>query len=178
MKGSLVLACIVSLALTLGANAAVKEGDTEIDLLAGWSNLNFEDNGDMDTFFLSSSVGYFLTNNIQVSGAFLGAWLDIDDIDMDVYGIGGKVKYHFRPENQYVPYIGAQIYWSKADVDIDNISEDEDGILWGPMVGLRYQLNEYNHFYVEYQYQMFQGGIDDFVDDGNLIVFGIVHRFK
>ena len=175
MRRNLILMCGISLIVAFTANASVKQADTEIDFLGGWSTFNFEDNGDLDLLFLSSSVGYFMTDNVQISGSLLGAWLDIEDEDLEIWGIGGKAKYHFTPEKQYVPYVGAQISYTNVDVEDTG---DEDGILWGPMFGLRYELNEYNDFYVEYQYQMYDGDIGDIIDDASMIVFGIVHRFE
>jgi len=193
MKRFWVLSCVACLALASVASAAVQEGDTELELLAGWMAQNGEDDGpDIDSFFLSGAVGYFLTDNIQVQGVAMGAWNEIDmgdgyDVDVDVYGLGARAKYHFMPSNQWVPYVGGQILWANADLDGPDLEIDEeeisldgdaDGTLWGPVLGLRYELNAYNDFYVEYQYHIWDGDIADLLDDGHGIFVGIIHQFK
>jgi hypothetical protein len=60
---------------------------------------------------------------------------------------------------------------------------DVDGTLWGPVLGLRYELNAYNDFVVEYQYHIWEGdaasstnGVG--LDDGHGLFAGIIHQFK
>jgi hypothetical protein len=182
-----VLSCVACLALAGVVSAEVNQGDTEIELLAGWMAQNGDSDGaDFDSVFLSGAVGYFLNDNVQVQGVAMGAWTSTDfgggaEVDVDVYGIGGRAKYHFMPTNQWVPYVGGQILWSNVDIDVPGTSTmdgDVDGVLWGPVLGLRYELNAYNDFYVEYQYHIWSGDAGDFLDDGHGIFVGIVHQFK
>ena len=39
-------------------------------------------------------------------------------------------------------------------MSIPTIDDDVDGTLWGPLAGLRYELNANNDFFVEYQYHI------------------------
>lgn len=128
------------------------------------------------------------------------------DIDRDItmYGVGANVKLYLRPTGKLVPYVGAQIKWMSAQVETtgkykaelfpgsgdpdtgegysepQDFSEDEDtsGILWGPIGGVRLEINEYNDFFVEGQYHMFEGDIKDFVENGFGIFLGIVHQIQ
>jgi hypothetical protein len=177
-----ILFSVVSLAFAATASGAVQQGDTEVEFLAGWFDVNAKGGGlGFDTFFLSGAVGYFVTDNIQVQGGGFGAWMSFDGGgDLDIYGIGGRAKYHFMPSNQWVPYVGIQLYWANLDPGTTSV----DGLLWGPIVGLRYELNAYNDFFVEYQYSMFEGDLSDAppagpgLDDWNGIFVGINHQFK
>ncbi len=181
MKRWLILCMVGCVAVTGAANAAVQQGDTELDALGAWMMQNGADDfEDIDVFFLSAGIGYFVTDNVQVQGAALGAWTDISGEDLDIWAIGGRAKYHFMPTNQWVPYIGGQVMWANADVDSAEleIDDDIDGVLWGPVAGLRYELNAYNDFFVEYQYHMWSGDIDDVIDDGHGLFVGLVHQFK
>ncbi len=205
MKRWLILSLVGCLAVGSVSFAAVQKGDTELDALGAWMTQNGADDGmDVDSLFLMARLGYFLTDNIQVSGAAIGAWNEFEmagayvideeevsaDLDVDLYGLGGGVKYHFMPTNQWVPYIGAQVLWVDADVDADftvtfgtttetgGESLSADGVLWGPVAGLRYELNAYNDFFVEYQYHLWSGDIDDVLDDGHALFVGLVHQFK
>jgi len=198
MMRCLMWVAVASLVLAGAASAAVKQGDTELDFLGGFTTLNGSSGGaDFESWFLSAAIGYFLTDNLQVQGAAMGAWtqttVDLSpafadlDVDVDVYGLGGRAKWHFMPTNQWVPYIGGQLFWTKVKIDTGNLpgifpptqlDDDADGTLWGPLAGLRYELNENNDFFVEYQYQVWEGDIGDIFDDGHGLFVGIIHQFK
>ena len=175
MKRWLILFMVGCLAFAGAANAAVQQGDTELDALGGWMSQNGKDGfTDVDALFVSAAIGYFVTDNIQVGAVAMGSWLEIGSEDIDIYGIGGRAKYHFMPTNQWVPYVGGQLLWANADI----AGEDVDGMLWGPVAGLRYELNAYNDFFVEYQYHLWDGDISDAIDDGHALFVGLIHQFK
>ena len=185
-------AAVVSLVLAGAASASVKQGDTELEFLGGFTTQNGESGGaDFESWFVSPAIGYFVTDNVQVQGAAIGIWSETEldlvagapsfNVDVDVLGLGGRVKYHFMPTNQWVPYIGAQLMWIEVDVDVTGTSSlegDSDGTLWGPLAGLRYELNDNNDFFVEYQYQVWEGDVGSLWEDGHLLVLGISHQFK
>ncbi|MEN6428661.1 MAG: outer membrane beta-barrel protein [Phycisphaerales bacterium] len=193
MKRGLILLSVVSLAFAGVASASVQQGDTELDFLGGFLSENGDGStGDFDSIFLSAALGYFFTDNIQGQVAAMGAWSSYDesatqgnfDVDVDVYGIGLRGKYHFMPTNQWVPYVGLQLFW--ADVSYDETGNDDvdvDGIMWGPVLGLRYELNANNDFYVEYQYHIWEldapSDVEgDILDDGHALLVGLIHQFK
>jgi predicted porin len=178
MKRWLILLSVGCLAFAGAANASVQKGDTNVELLGGYLTENYAGTGggSADVWFLTGAVGYFITDNIMVGGT--GMWASFDaggGADVDVYGLGARGTYHFMPTNQWVPYAGGQILWANADVGTGN---DVDGLLWGPVVGARYELNANNDFFVEYQYHIWGGDIDTTIDDGHAVLFGISHQFK
>lgn len=152
------------------ANAAVQQGDTELYALGGWMTQNFEGTGSADLWFLWAGVNYFMTDNISVGGTALFASIDVGDGSSDIWGLGVAGRYHFMPTNQWVPYVGGQLLWVDFDVD--------DGWLWGPVLGVRYELNRNVDAFAEYQYHRWQGGISDGLDDGHGIFLGLIHQFK
>ena len=214
MKRWLIPFMVGCLAFAGVASAAVQQGDTELDFLGAWMSQNFEESGDMDSLFLMGRLGYFMTDNVQVSVGAFGSWnevdlgdgyvfyeeegegeLQADDIEINLYGLGAGVKYHFMPTNQWVPYIGAQVFWVNVEMDWGGtatvvegeetttdsgsiVDSDDDGMLWGPVAGMRYELNAYNDFFVEYQYHIWDGDIGDILDDGHLLFVGLIHQFK
>ncbi len=187
MKRSLIGLAVVGLLFAGVAGAAVRQGNVDLDALGSYMTLNGADEGgDLTAWFLSAGLGYFLTDNIRVGAAGLYANIDdetgITDQVTKLWGIGANVKYHFMPANQLVPYIGAQIFWTSIDVDPqepDEIGGSTDGLLWGPLAGVRFELNSTNDLFVEYQYLLFSGDIsDDLFDSGHAIFAGIAHRFK
>ncbi len=192
MKRWLILMSVGCLAFASVASASVQQGDTELDALIMWNDQNADTGGaDVEILSVSAAIGYFLTDNVQVQGAITGQWTELDmpgaiaDVDADIYAIGGRVKYHFMPTNQWVPYIGAQVMWASSDIDWGGADSDPDGIFWGPLLGVRYELNAYNDFFIEYQYQMWEGDLADSptdggagLDDAHALVLGLVHQFK
>jgi len=195
MKRFLILSSVVAMAFAGAASAAVQQGDTELDFLGGWLSENGASRGaDFDAWFLTGGIGYFLNDNLQVQGVAMLAQTETDissslvssglDVDVDIYGFGGKAKWHFMPTNQWVPYVGAQLLWVDVDIDADQPggvldgSEDVDGTMWGPVLGLRYELNANNDFFVEYQYHVWEGDVGDVLDDGNGLFLGLIHQFQ
>ena len=215
MKRWLILSVVSCLVVSGAATAAVQQGDTELDALGAWMSQSGEGVAeDFDTFFLMARLGYFLTDNVQVSGLAFGSWNESGftlsetfeegevtgtaqektTINVDAYGLGAGVKYHFMPTNQWVPYIGVQAAWVDTEVEYDakytetfgdevfsdreKESVDADGWMWGPTLGLRYELNAYNDFFVEYQYHIWSGDIGDILDDGHGLFVGLIHQFK
>jgi len=173
MRRGLMLLAVLSLFGVGVASAAVQQGETELSATAGW----FTENGaegfaDIDVLFATAAFGYFLTDNIEVAPAAAVVLLR-NDVDLDIYALGGQAKYHFMPTNQLVPYIGGQLFWAHA-----GDGGSTDGILWGPLGGVRFELNATNDLYVEGQYHIWSGDIHDVLDTGFGIFAGIVHRFK
>ncbi len=191
------------------------QGTDQDTILAG------ETGADLDGWFASGGIGYFTSRNFEIGLAGFGAWLDgsekprnldavalpgsesftIFDVDVDasVYGGGGRFKWHFSPKKALVPYVGIQVCWATADIDISGTAEEyvtadevtelvnvndvsesdsKDGILWGPIVGLRYQLARQIEVLVEYQYHMWSGDIGDLIDDGHAISAGLCLKLK
>ncbi len=181
MKRWLILLSVGCLAFAGAANASVQKGDTSIEALGGFltENSATAGGGSVDVWFGSGAVGYFVTDNIQVSGVGLLSYIDYGSgSDLTIWGIGGRAKYHFMPTNQYVPYVGGQILWASVDTGTDDPESQQDGMLYGPLVGLRYELNAMNDFFVEYQYHIWGGDIDSTLEDGHGLFVGIVHQFK
>jgi hypothetical protein len=161
---------------------------------------------DLDSWFVGASLGLFTSRNFQIAVTGFYTQMDGDaetfefivdpeapaaevdfDLDLDVWGIGGRARWHFSPGKKLVPYVGAQVLWVTADIDVEasaapgyealfpteTESGTENGILWGPIVGLRYQLDKKLEAIVEYQYHMWSGDIGDILDDGHAISAGL-----
>ena len=222
MKRFLMLGSVVCFALAGVAGAAVQQRTTELDFLGGWLSENGQSGGtDFDAWFLMARVGYFATDNLRLAGGAMGLWSESDgvnldglftfeigeetgdvavtdiDVDIDVYGFGGGAQWHFMPASQWGPYVGGQVFWVNAEIDVSAVAtlsiegertgataslkgadDDADGLMWGPVAGLRYELNARNDFFVEYQYHIWDGDVGDILDDGHGLFVGIIHQFK
>ncbi len=205
MKRGWILTLAISVAFAGAASASVQQGDAELNLSGNWSSINGEHNNqDIDWLGLAAGFGYFLTDNVQVEAAGMGVWMgdgfqlgDTQVVGEDTYtttledahlwAIGGKLKYHFMPTNMWVPYAGALIMWGDLEGTVEatvngvlpiRSSLEKDGWILGLLGGMRYELNAYNDFYVEYQYKIFEQGLGEVFADSHQIWFGILHQFK
>jgi len=206
-KGDREIEVLGGLAMENGAG----DGDDQASILAG------ETGADLEGWFGSVGIGWFTSKNFEIGLAGFGSSMDGSeritlvpdpafpdvlavyelDVDAMVYGGGGRGKWHFFPNKTLVPYVGVQVFWATADVDLSGTadllvegevdpdshveideSESDSGILWGPIVGLRIQLAEKIDALVEYQYHMWSGSIGDFFDSGHMISAGLCLQMK
>lgn len=206
-KGDVELEVLGGLSMESGAD----EGSDQDAILEGATG------ADLDGWFISGGLGRFASDNIQLSLVGFGSWMDgsetpylipdpavpearqVYDVDVDatVYGVGGRFRWHFSPEKDLVPYVGAQVLWATGDFDISgtasfvidgvtvpgseaDISESDSasGILWGPVVGVRLQVGETDDLLFEYQYRLWAGSISDILDTGHAFSIGLAHQFK
>lgn len=121
---------------------------------------------------------------------------DVYDVDVDatVYGVGGRLLWYMTPASKRGLYVGVQGFWATADVDISGtatliddtstpvlqatVSEQDsvNGILWGPVVGLRCELGARDDLLVEYQYHQWIGDLSDALQGGHALFIGISHQ--
>lgn len=193
MKRSLVLLVVASLVFAGVASAAVQKGETEINLAGSFVSTNGANNAvasnesanDSTLWSVDGFFGYFLTDNIEVGLGANGQWINFGsgatEQRRSAYGLGPVVKYNFMPTNLWVPYIGAQAQWEWSD-DQGGLrtaaSGWKDGLMYGPLAGVRFELNANNDFIVEYQYRLFAGELSDLYDSSSAVLIGIAHQFK
>jgi len=175
MKRTMVLLSMAALLLAGTVSAAVKQGDMEVDALAGYTTVSAEGGGSVDALFLTGRVGYFVTNNIQVAGVGMGAWIDAGGTDVSLYAIGASGKFCFMPEKQWVPYVGAQILWGTADIGAD---DSPDGMIYGALGGVRFEVTPTTDLFIEGQYNLFGGDLGNGLDNMILVMVGFVHQWK
>ena len=175
MKRSLITLSVVGLMLAGVAGAAVQKGDTELELAGNFmytnlADLDGEGGGTQTSYSVRVGGGYFVTDNIRLGASINGMWVG----SINAYGVNLDAKYHFMPTNQLVPYAGAQFGAGMADAG--GLSETATTYMYGPLAGVRWELNEKNDFFVEYQFQLWGG--DRIFDNLHTVMFGIVHQFK
>lgn len=197
MRRHVLVLSVVGLALAGTASAAVQKGDTEVGLLGGWLSGDGGSHGvELDTWFVSGRLGRFLTDNIAISGVVVAMHEEeqwgrgetpfpgVVNRKSEVLALGAQFAYHFMPTQRWVPYVGAQLFWAHGEVEEDypegffDWSRDEDGCLYGPIVGFRLELGGNSDFFVEYQYHRWGGGVEDLLGkDGHGLFLGIVYQF-
>lgn len=171
------------------AGMTTEQGDMYVSLSGMWQSLSFE-NGDSndndydldfdtdfgepddtDILMISGGIEYFLSSALSVGVAGMGLWSD----PVDMYGLGASCRLNFPGDSNIVPYVGAQYSWLNADVDGQG---DGDAQMYGPLAGLRIFMTETANFFVEYQYQLFAGDVDDVLDDSHAVVFGLAYQWE
>jgi hypothetical protein len=181
MKRIVVLISLAALLLAGTASAAVKKGDLDVEAAGSWAQLkNDEGGGSTDILMATGSVGYFVTDAIQVGVAGLGAWIKPSgsDNDIDIYAIGVNGKYHFMTDKQWVPYVGAQIMTGSVKFgDTTN-----NGMIYGANGGVRCELTPVTDLFIEAQYNLTSGDLKD-KDKANIkdimgIFFGLAHKWR
>ena len=174
MKRSMVLVSMAALLLAGTVSAAVKQGQMEVDALGGWTQLSGAPGvDDLTALFLSGRVGYMVTNNIQVAGVGMGAWIS-DGSDTDLYAVGVTGKYHFMPDKQWVPYGGAQILFGQAKMG----GTTSDATIYGALAGVRYEVTPVTDLFVEGQYNWTSGDLKNAFENIFVVMFGFVHKWK
>jgi len=179
---------VATLLLAGVAGASVQQGDTELDLSGAFTpDKGAEGNGNSTGIEAYLGLGYFLTDDIQAGVSAGAGWFDSDSTSSEYgseiteYSLGIFGKYHFMPTNQWVPYVGARFGygWEQIDSDMPGESKTTDeGIWYGPLAGLRFELNANHDFFAEYPYTLYAGDLEDMHDETHAVVFGIIHQFK
>ena len=188
MKHGLVIPALMALLITAGTWASVMEGDTELDLMIGYSDISSNAaNSDREDISLSLGVAQFVTDVTQLGLFINGDWSDQgSNITADTYGVGISVKRHFMTSEFMVPYVGLQLEYAKMKQTINigttHRSLDANGMVWGPLAGLRYEMDSLNDLFIELQYNMYEGdfgNLNSFAfDNETRLKAGIIHQFR
>lgn len=175
MRYCLLTLLVVAYGSIGSANADIKKGATELAIFGNWTGIKFEsgaagDADSEDSGALAVGLGYFHTREIEFGVHGMGNWSK----DLDLYSFGGNVKYHFTPDLTTVPYAGGQLNYAVYD----SYRCDEQGIMYGPLAGVRYFVSRSVSIFFEYQYQIYDGGINDIVEDAHSIFVGILFKIE
>ncbi len=178
-KWILVLVVVLTFMALVGTTSAeVKQGDKEITFSGAYAHLSGSEGlGHMDATILTGSFGYFISDAVEISGKGMGAWIKAGDIELKAFGIGADVKYHWNTTGVTVPYIGAQLNYLHGNIEDDEDDESADGTMYGPMLGVKFFLNDTTILFLEYQYDLFTGDAKDAVNHANMISSGLSFKF-
>lgn len=175
MRDCLITLLVVALSLIGTASADIRQGTTELAIFGNWTGINFQKGAAgsadyEDAGALAVGLGYFHTREIEVGLHGIGNWSK----DLDLYSFGGSVKYHFTPDLTTVPYAGGQLNYAVCDT----YGRDEEGIMYGPLAGIKYFVSRSVSIFFEYQYQIYDGSIGDIVEDTHSLFLGIVFKIE
>ncbi len=134
---------------SIPATAAVRQGLWELGVSASYQNNNVDidiEEGDADvstdadSLSLTGSAGYFVTNNLEVTGFGTYIQQDFGDGSTDTLLIGTAVDWHFMTESNFVPYVG--IGGAYANIDVGDLGDEagevsEDDFIIQGRVGVK-----------------------------------------
>lgn len=196
LKGTQMKRCVALVSLTVLlvgglAQAAVEEGDTEINL--GGYYQRFSGGNDqgisgptIENYSLTGGYGYFVTDHIQLSGLLgyssyassSGGYSNWNYFDLGIQG-----KYHFMIDQPLVPYVGLE-YMINMGLDYGNQSFGDSGYgtQYGIGGGARYEMSPRNDFFIEIWYKELthdwtkatMTNVDNLVH----LRLGIIHQFN
>ncbi len=161
MKKILFFSLLALFLFSLTANiafAGTKAGSTELGLNASITNLSIDsdddDDEDIQMFLGTVTAGYFITDQIQLGGSFMGNRMDYGDSDSTTYDLSAQAKYHFSSSDQtIVPYVGIQGgYYTRTYDSGDGDESESDGYSYGALGGLKFFVTESTTLNLELNY--------------------------
>lgn len=172
MKYTLIAAFVLGLFFVPTGMAATNQGDAYWTFSGMWQQVKEAEGGDSVNIALANlGVEYFLSKAFSMSLEGTGAWTDFADLDL--YTVGTRARYHFNTDSDMVPYFGGHASYGYGDSDFGDVY----GFVYGPLVGIKFFLNERTNLFVEYQYRIYAGDFDDFLDDSSAVMFGLSFKW-
>ena len=111
------------------------------------------DTYDSDSKILNASLGYFLTDHIEISFSPTYASNKTEGNEMTLYNYFGTLKYNFYGSGwQAVPYVGLQAGMTGIDIEFEDDSYDDTSYSFGFMGGLKAFLTENLSLDIEYNW--------------------------
>jgi len=160
-----------------GVLAEIRQGGQETDILMGIGCTDYDEfrrNGTSTDYMVQFGSGYFFTENLSAGLRFGGQFIDDGFYPECALNIGPYFKVSFLTDGDLVPYCGRHLsYWYQQSNYFRPYSKDENqGAMWGPILGLRYFINEGTYFMVEYQYRLFCCDVGEIADRANVGLIG------
>lgn len=178
MKRLLLLTVVLAIVFAATASAAVKQGDTELSIFGTFVDNEYNGGSSDETLVGALSIGHFFTDELELGLALMGMWGESTTAagattDSTLYAFLGNLKYHFMTESSTVPYVGYQYGFSEYETGTTSY----DGEQYGPLVGIKFFMNENTTLFLEYQYLEYGGDVGDYIDETNLLMVGVSFLF-
>ena len=92
---------------------------------------------DLD-YFVRASYGWFVADGFEFG--LTGSLSDQQDSRQFSFGLFSD--YNFFRKGKLVPYVGASVEWANADLDIRDLTVNQDAVLLGAELGVKYFIRE------------------------------------
>lgn len=133
--------------------------------------------GHSDNYGLNISYDWNLSDMATFGVEGLGSWAN----DAEIYGLGINLKYNLYRSGSFAMYGGGYIdylYATELQKELPGIGQNEDGFMYGPLFGMKWDISETTSLFAQYRYGWFDGGtIRRAFDESNMIVCGLKVKF-
>ncbi|MBN1766129.1 MAG: outer membrane beta-barrel protein [Sedimentisphaerales bacterium] len=186
----LILSAILCLNFCSVATAREK-GDTEQNMMLGIGCGKSDDIFRADNwtaYLVQLDAGWFLSDRLSTGIRMGGELIDANhsEDELAIYS-GLYMKYHFKTESDFMPYIGGQVaYWwhetqyyntYKYYPPKHESTHEDQGFMYGPIVGIKYYINQGTFLSAEYQWRLFTHDVGDILDGESVGLVGIGFSF-
>ncbi|HPS54380.1 MAG TPA: hypothetical protein PLP05_02170 [Sedimentisphaerales bacterium] len=115
------------------------------------------------------------------SGTFgvegIGSWAN----DAEIYGAGANIKQTLYKCGDFSMYAGAYadyIYATELQKELPGLGQNEEGLMYGPLFGMKFDINDSTSLFAQYRYGWFDGGtIRRAFDEANMAMLGLEFKF-
>lgn len=108
------IAVFAALAAPLVSYGAVQKGLKEVGIEGAFTYSDYNGGHSTDTY-VAGTLGYFVTDAIEVIGGISLNYFDDEFGSGHSIMLGAGVDYHFNTQSNFVPYVGASIFWGEYD---------------------------------------------------------------
>lgn len=173
------LAVLAAILVTSPTWAKTKEGDKEIGGYISISSTSASAEGqsfDFVTTTLYGSFGVFTTNQLQFGAALMQQTVSTDTEDSGAQFLEGFVKFHFNPDTDTVPYVGAVL----GTVTVYSGNDSASGMTWGAMAGVKFFVSEDLSVNAEYNIRNFTISFGDveYTSTTGTALLGLSYYFR
>ena len=148
------------------ATAQLKQGDFELTLSG--TGITGSPGGGLD-FGVSASLGYFLTDNLELGVRQKAAYTDINIAGAFFGQTQLAADFNFALGSRWQPFIGAQFGYQYGDLVSDSLEA-------GPEAGIRFFVNQSTFIFFTAEYDFFFNSHSS-DDDQFVFALGIGFRF-
>lgn len=133
--------------------------------------------GHSDSYGLSLSYDWDIYDMTTFGAEILGSW----DNDAELYGFGVNLKHGLYQSGGFTFYLGGYvdyIYATELQKELQGIGQNEDGFMYGPLLGMKWHISDQTSFFTQYRYGWFDGGtIRRAFDEANMLMLGFEVKF-
>jgi len=163
--------------------AGTEKGDEEHDLLFGVGCTRVDEElreGHTTDYLMYYGYGRFLEDWLSVGLRIGGGYIDDGNTSTEgAFSVGPYVKVSFFASGDLVPYLAGQVaYWyQRTNYPRPRGRHENQGMMYGPLVGLKYYLDEGTYLTAEYQWRWYGCDIGKIADYSSMGLIGFGFTF-
>lgn len=133
--------------------------------------------GHSDNYGVNLSYDWDIYDRTTFGAEILGSWSN----DAELYGFGVNLKHGLIQSGGFTFYLGGYadfIHATNLQSELPGLDKYENGLMYGPLFGMKWHINDQTSFFTEYRYGWFDGGgIRNAFDEANMFMLGLELKF-